>query len=42
MLITENAKVQREASEELRRGQTEQAKERIQNQIDQLTQFKAL
>jgi Ca-activated chloride channel family protein len=37
MLITENAKVQREASQELRRGQTEQAKQRIQNQIDHMT-----
>jgi hypothetical protein len=36
-LITENAKVQREASQELRRGQTEQAKQRIQNQIDHMT-----
>ena len=37
MLITENAKVQREASQELRRGQTEEAKQRIQNQIDHMT-----
>ena len=37
MLITENAKVQREASHELRRGQTGEAKQRIQNQINHMT-----